>query len=225
MPADFYLTRKTNGTWVKFSNVITVDRTGETRGYGSVTGNAGTNVLTVPGLMPLAGSSFVFTLLTGGAGAVTNKQYWVLTPTGSTFQFSESQGGAAVDFTTDITDATILYTTEEFRVWSAQYRNEFQTSLRNQASASTTNPSSEILVPALLTSISTVNSGGTVTTTPVYQYYADSVTGQPLRQTLLSVTHWKFGIAYTSPNTGPPFAYAVWQDGDIVSNNPPEIGT
>jgi len=50
-----------------------------------------------------------FTALTGGAGASINTRYFVIATSfgASTFQFSATKGGAAVNFTTDITAGTV----------------------------------------------------------------------------------------------------------------------
>jgi hypothetical protein len=57
----------------------------------------------------VAGDRVVFTALTGGAGLVTNQEYFVIAANlaASTFQVSETLGGAAVDFTTDITAGSV----------------------------------------------------------------------------------------------------------------------
>ena len=48
-----------------------------------------------------------FLTLTGGAGLVVGQTYFVVTGTTGTFQLSATQGGAAIDFTTDISAATL----------------------------------------------------------------------------------------------------------------------
>lgn len=191
--------------------------------YGGVTGVASTDTLTVPNSSPAPGDSFVFTELTGGAGVTTGRQYFVLSPTGAAFQFAENLGGIAVDFTTNITAASIIYTPAEKRIWSPQYRDQFQTTIRVLAPpANNASPSSEINVPATLTRLestfSTISSpvSSTNTAEPTYAELSDEVAHEPLRQTLLCVSHWRFTLVAGG------FLYAVWQDGDIVSNNPPE---
>ena len=52
------------------------------------------------------GDKIQFTALTGGAGLVTNKTYFVVNKTTGTFQLSETSGGSAIDFTTDISAGT-----------------------------------------------------------------------------------------------------------------------
>jgi hypothetical protein len=48
-----------------------------------------------------------FLTLTGGAGLEVGQTYFVVTGTTGTFQLSATQGGAAIDFTTDISAATL----------------------------------------------------------------------------------------------------------------------
>ncbi|KKK66727.1 hypothetical protein LCGC14_2961180, partial [marine sediment metagenome] len=52
------------------------------------------------------GDKIQFTALTGGAGLVINMTYFVVTATTGTFQLAATSGGAAIDFTTDISAAT-----------------------------------------------------------------------------------------------------------------------
>lgn len=56
----------------------------------------------------VAGDRFRFRTLTGGAGLVVNTVYFVIAAnlTATTFQLSETSGGTAINFTTDITAAT-----------------------------------------------------------------------------------------------------------------------
>lgn len=55
------------------------------------------------------GDRVVFTSLTGGAGLQTNRDYYVIAANygANTFQVSATPGGAAVDFTTDITAGSV----------------------------------------------------------------------------------------------------------------------
>jgi hypothetical protein len=57
----------------------------------------------------VAGDRVVFTALTGGAGLVTEQEYFVIAANlaASTFQVSATPGGAAVNFTTDITAGSV----------------------------------------------------------------------------------------------------------------------
>lgn len=86
------------------------------RALKNVTGNAATNVLTTTAHNLTVNDTISFTInaattldptaiaLAGGAGITANTTYYVLTvPTANTFTISASQGGAELDFTTDIT--------------------------------------------------------------------------------------------------------------------------
>lgn len=73
-----------------------------------ITGTAATDVLTLTGHGLLAGDRVRFTLLTGGAGLSTGTDYYVRDVTADTFKLAATSGGIALDFTTDITAATLL---------------------------------------------------------------------------------------------------------------------
>ncbi len=52
------------------------------------------------------GDKIQFTAITGGAGLVINKTYYVVAKTTGTFQLAATSGGTAIDFTTDISAGT-----------------------------------------------------------------------------------------------------------------------
>ncbi len=52
------------------------------------------------------GDKIQFTAITGGAGLVINKTYFVVNKTTGTFQLANASGGSAIDFTTDISAGT-----------------------------------------------------------------------------------------------------------------------
>jgi hypothetical protein len=71
------------------------------------------------------GDAIVFTALTGGTGVTAGRVYWVIADnlTADDFQFSATPGGAAVDFTADITAGTVAKVTDtgaKFRAALAQ---------------------------------------------------------------------------------------------------------
>ena len=76
-------------------------------GY-AVTGDSTTDVLTVTGLTMAENDPISFSILAGGAGLTAATQYYAVSVSGSTFKISDSSGGAAIDFTTDITAGTIF---------------------------------------------------------------------------------------------------------------------
>lgn len=77
-----------------------------------VTGVAATDLLTKASHGLTNGDLVAFTSLTGGAGLATNTPYWVVGVNGNDFQVSSASGGAAIDITSTLTDATIVKLTE-----------------------------------------------------------------------------------------------------------------
>lgn len=72
------------------------------------TGTASNDTFTLTGHGLAIGNLVTFTSLTGGAGLRTNYPYFVVSvPLASTFTLSETAGGAAVDFTTDVTASSM----------------------------------------------------------------------------------------------------------------------
>lgn len=74
----------------------------------AVTGTESTNIINQAGHTFAAGSIVIFTALTGGAGLVVGTPYFVVNPVaGVSYQLSLTAGGAAINFTTDISAGTI----------------------------------------------------------------------------------------------------------------------
>jgi len=220
--ADVVLVRKTNGIYARYTDCTAVSLTGQVAAYGSVTGDAATDIVTITGLTAVNGMALTFTNLAGGAGLTANIKYYLVNATGSTAQLATSQGGSAVDFTTNITSATtVLIQTDELMVWSAEYRDIFnpegvtlQTSNVNGVGTLPTMTaalaSNLVMNPAVAGPVAGYTSGDPSTTN------SDEIGHNPLRQTFLARTHWKFTMS-----TGPSPLYATWADGDIIANNPP----
>lgn len=78
----------------------------------AVTGVAATEILTKASHGLTNTNLVVLTSLTGGTGLRTNYPYYVVGVSGNDFQLSEVSAGAAVDFTSTITDATVVKLTE-----------------------------------------------------------------------------------------------------------------
>jgi len=225
---DLYLIRKSQ-QWVKFSAVMDLTVTGQTTAYGSITGVAGTDVVTIPGLTAINGMGITLTDLTGGAGLSTGVKYYLVNSSGSTAQLSKSQGGAAENFTTDITAGTVLMSVDEILVWSGEYRDIFSTSISLAGASLPSTYSAPGMVSSVLAQtesfiVNPMDPGaittGTYEVTPTpSSSVSDETAHEPLRQTALKRTCWKFdyGAAAT-----PRYGYAFVLDGDIVSNNPPE---
>jgi hypothetical protein len=74
----------------------------------ATTGVASTDILTTPGNPYAEGTQLMFAAITGGAGLATGTVYYATGVSGSTFQLSATTGGAPINFTTDITAATLF---------------------------------------------------------------------------------------------------------------------
>jgi hypothetical protein len=74
----------------------------------AVTGDAATDVITATGHIYTANQTVIFSAITGGAGLSANTVYFVRNPSGNTFQLSTTSGGAAINFTTNITAGTVI---------------------------------------------------------------------------------------------------------------------
>lgn len=73
----------------------------------SATGLTSTDTITATGHNFVNGDIIRFSALTGGSGLSTSSCYYVINVSGNTFQLSNTSGGPALDFITDITAATI----------------------------------------------------------------------------------------------------------------------
>lgn len=76
--------------------------------FTTVTGDAGTDVITATGSDFTNGQPVRFTALTGGSGLNTTTNYFVREVSGATFKVETSIGGGAINFTTNITAGTLL---------------------------------------------------------------------------------------------------------------------
>jgi hypothetical protein len=74
----------------------------------SATGDAVTDVITATGHNFTSNQGLMFQSLTGGIGLNTTTVYFVRDISGSTFKVSATSGGAAINFTTNITAALIV---------------------------------------------------------------------------------------------------------------------
>lgn len=202
-----YLSRSGTRQYYKYSNCTSVVMTGQVSSWGSVTGVASTDFVVVPGSAFLAGYGITFTTLTGGAGLNVNTKYYVVNVAGGSFQLSKSQGGAVIDFTTNITAATILVQTDDLMVWSPDYRDTFSI---NQVT-------SEIALAQHYGTSSAVliESGSPPTYTYSYSK-SDEMAHVPLRQTQLARSYWKFTLS-----TAPTTQWAEVLEGDVLSNEVP----
>jgi hypothetical protein len=95
----------TGGSTVQASGLVIEDTVSPI----NITGDAGTDIITAVGHAYTANQGVRFPTLTGGAGltaATTN--YFVRDISGDTFKVSTTSGGAAVNFTTNITAGTVV---------------------------------------------------------------------------------------------------------------------
>ena len=74
----------------------------------SVTGDAATDVITATGHIYTANQTVIFSAITGGAGLSANTVYFVRDISGSTFKVSATSGGAAINFTSNITAGSVI---------------------------------------------------------------------------------------------------------------------
>lgn len=229
MAIDLYLIRKL-GTFAPYENVESVTLTSNgIADYTGVTGVASTNVITVLNFTPQNGDAFFFTAKTGGSGLTTGATYYFGDVSGSTFKaYTAASGGTVVPLTTNITAGTIRVLTDDLRVWSAEFRDQFSntTTLWPETGAApmATAPGSFVGAAAVIPTVFTGGGGNTVAgtgglavegTTDLLTSVSDEIAHAPLRQTLLKRTHWRFDIADFGP------LYATWADGDIIATNPP----
>jgi len=71
-------------------------------------------------------------------------------------------------------------------------------------------PNGAVVTPATVTALEVQNA-------QVFQ--PDDVVHYPLRQSPLEKSHWRFD---RGASFAPRYLYATWQEGDIISDNPPE---
>lgn len=245
MPADVFLIRK-NRQWAQFTSIENVTLTGATTSYSSVTGNSGTNVITVSGGSIATGTPFYFQSKAGGSGVTVGTIYWAIGSSGSTLQASLTPGGSAVALGSNITSGVIIVTADELNVWSSEFRDIFNdtgaawsaykanvptitggSSADKNLAVDVTGQAGVTVLPDSLTPATVGFSNGAepptlelaVAASALTVSVSDEKAHAQLRQTLLRRTHWKFDRGSTAT---PRYLYATWADGDIIANNPPE---
>jgi hypothetical protein len=229
--SDLYLYRK-DRRWQKVSKVQEVSLTGGQTAYASVTGVASTNVVTITGASLANGMLVNFTSLSGGSGLSAGVGYYVIDASGATCKLALTQGGSAIDFTTDITAGSVIVSIDEMRVWSSEFRDTF----------SDTGASWYAYDSGVLTSWQLVDGQAGVSVLPnsldptfftgivpydKTQVVASAVTASitdekahvPLRQSVLNRTFWKFD---RGSSVSPRYLYAEYVQGDQIFDNPPE---
>lgn len=96
----------------------------------SVTGTETDDVLSSTAHGLTAGQAIRFESLTGGAGLTVHRPYYVIDTSTDQFKIALTPGGAAIDFTTDISDATVRIPAETVGVARASIQNGHVTGVR-----------------------------------------------------------------------------------------------
>lgn len=222
-----YLIRSNNLTFAKQEGVIDVFLSGSQTAYASVTGNATTNVVTITSATLANGMQVTFTNIVGGSGLTANTAYYVIAASGATCQLSLTQGGSAIDFTTNITAGSVIVSNEQMRVWSSEFRDIFAGSpilLSNTSPTGTATLATVTSVKALdpvvgPIAVSTTSPGSAVSAA-IKATTSDEIDHFPLRQSLLNKTFWLFDRGASAT---PRYLPAEYQEGDIIATSPPNI--
>lgn len=244
MATDIYLIRK-NQTFAKYSQVEEVDLT-SSASYGVVglSADITNNTISCPSGIPNPNSGVLvyFDSLPVGTGLTDNRLYYVIN-SGATFQVASTVDGGPVDLLAVLTGATMtVISDDEMKVWSSEYRDQFASTISSINSgpaqeSGVVSFNSSMSAPAILEKGET-RSGARPPlealvcpdivacqydsyqqTSPTIGAKSDELAHVPLRQSLLKKTHWKMdrGASVT-----PRYLYAVWADGDIIADNPPD---
>lgn len=222
-----YLIRSNNLTFAKQEGVIDVFLSGSQTAYASVTGNATTNVVTITGATLVNGMQVTFTNIVGGSGLTANTAYYVVAASGATCQLSLTQGGSAIDFTTNIVSGSVIVSNDQMRVWSSEFRDIFAGSpivLSNTNSFVTSTLATVTSVKALDPVVGPIatnsSSPGSAVSAAIKATTSDEIDHFPLRQSLLNKTFWLFDRGASAT---PRYLPAEYQEGDIIATSPPNI--
>lgn len=227
---NLYLIRNNNLTWAKYANVVDVFLSTKETPYTSVSGNSGTNVVTITGATLVNGMILTFTSLTGGSGVTVNTPYYVINASAATCKLAKTPGGSAVALGTNITAGAVIVSTDAMRAWSSEFRDIFNYSNETivtvgGASAGLLESGGVSILPEGV--VATVPTGGASVSLPLFSTVtglntsvSDEVSHQPLRQTLLNKTFWLFDMGASAQ---PRYLPAEYQEGDIISTSPPQV--
>lgn len=244
MATDIYLIRK-NQTFAKYSQVEEVDLT-SSASYGVVglSANITNDTISCPSGIPNPNSGVLvyFDSLPVGTGLTDNRLYYVIN-SGATFQVASTVDGGPVNLLAVLTGATMtVLSDDEMKVWSSEYRDQFASTISTVNSqpgqeSGIVSFNSSMSAPAILEKGET-RSGARPPlealdcpdivacqydsyqqTSPTIGAKSDELAHVPLRQSLLKKTHWKFD---RGASVAPRYLYAVWTDGDIIADNPPD---
>jgi len=245
MATDLFLVRK-NQTFAKYTQVIGVSLT-SSGSYSGEISSADTldNTLTWALPAPAAGVSAYFSAVSIG-GLTDNKAYYILNPSGNSFQLAEVNDPATpIDISAFVSGTLVIVADDEMKVWSSEYRDQFASTISTVNSqpgqeSGVITFNSSMSAPGILLSgesrsgiappeheISPIAPCDTIgcqfdsfqLTTPTIGDKSDELSHTALRQSLLKKTHWKFD---RGASAAPQYLYAVWADGDIIADNPPD---
>lgn len=241
MATDLFLVRK-NQTFAKYTQVVDVSLTSSGAYSGAISSaNTTTDTLTWALPAPAAGVSAYFSAVSIG-GLTSNKTYYILNPSGNSFQLAEVNAPTTpIDISAFVSGTLVIVADDEMKVWSSEYRDQFASTISTvnsqpgQESGVITFNSSMSAPGILLNGES--RSGFALPkyplagceiacqfdsfqlTTPTIGDKSDELSHTALRQSLLKKTHWKFD---RGASVAPRYLYAVWTDGDIIADNPPD---
>lgn len=236
MATDIYLYRK-DRRWQKASKVIEVTMTSNQTAYASITGVASTNIVTVTGATLADGQIITLSAKTGGSGLSLGVGYYIINASGATGQLSLTPGGSVVALGTNISAGAGIVSQPELSVWSSEYRDLFGNTTSLFASAGVNSPTgvpysgsntfsaSAAVIPSTFiggstSSNTTINGGLTVSgTSDLSVSISDEINHEPLRQTSLKKSFWKFD---RGASAAPRYLYAEYLQGDQILDNPPE---
>lgn len=202
--------------------------------YASITGVAGTGVVTVTGATLSNGQILTLTSKTGGSGASLGVGYYIIDASGATGKLSLTPGGSAVALGTNITAGSGIVSQPELFIWSSEFRDIFNKTNSVFAAPTgalpLTNTAFDVDVAIIPGSLAyadltdpTVPSIGEVTAglgaSSITTSVSDEISHTPLRQTLLKRSFWKFD---RGTDISPRYLYAEYIQGDQILDNPPE---
>jgi hypothetical protein len=214
MASELYLIRK-DGRFAKFSKVEAVELTSG-RLEAVFTGSISGTTLTVTAVS--SGTIRVGMALTS-SGTISNDTIITALGTGTggtgTYVVNPSQTRASATLTGS-------GDTDSMMVWSSEFRDlGFTPSLATGSGFSDTDRLNVLNVYVAETAVITASNIGEypqVGAGSVKARLPDNIAHEPLRQSLLFRTHWKFD---RGASTAPRYLYATWERGDIIADNPP----
>lgn len=214
MASELYLIRK-DGRFAKFSKVETVELTSG-RLQAVFTGSITSTTLTVTAVS--SGTIRVGMALTS-SGTISSGTTIVALGTGTggtgTYLVSPSQ-------TRDSATLTGTGDTDSMTVWSSEFRDVgFTPTLATGSGISDADRLGALNVYITETAVVTASGIGEypqVGTGAAKARLPDNIAHEPLRQSLLFRTHWKFDRGASS---APRYLFATWERGDVIADNPP----